>query len=145
MKKSAFFDFLNRYRNHDFESFLAGSKEDVDFINWNGYCLPMTYGDGESEYRAVRSACALFDASPVKKYKISGAHAGAFLDAMMTRRMSRQKSMRVSYAIKIMITNVPRPNSAFPGQWIWIAKTTLSARPLCSKKKKGVRDSKPSA
>ena len=99
MKKSAFFDFLNRYRNNDFESFLAGSKEDVDFINWNGYCLPMTYGDGESEYRAVRSACALFDASPVKKYKISGADAGAFLDAVMTRRMSRQKSMRVSYAI----------------------------------------------
>ena len=45
---------------------------------------------------------------------------------------------------KIMNTNAPRPNSAFPGQWIWIVKTTLSARPHCSKKKKGVRDSKPS-
>jgi aminomethyltransferase len=99
MKKSTFFDFLTRDENNDFESFLARSKEDVDYINWNDYCLPMTYGDGVSEYRAVRSACALFDASPVKKYKISGADAGAFLDAVMTRRMSRQKSMRVSYAI----------------------------------------------
>jgi aminomethyltransferase len=59
----------------------------------------MAYGDGESEYRAVRSACALFDASPVKKYKISGADAGAFLDAVMTRQMSRQKSLRVNYAV----------------------------------------------
>jgi len=99
MKKSTFFDFLNRYTNHDFESFLARSKEDVDYINWNDYCLPMTYGDDASEYRAVRSTCALFDASPVKKYKISGADAGAFLDAVMTRQMSRQKSMRVCYAI----------------------------------------------
>jgi len=99
MKKSTFFDFLNRNTNHDFESFLANSNEDVDYINWHDYCLPMTYGDGASEYRAVRSTCALFDASPVKKYKISGADAGGFLDAVMTRRMSRQKPMRVGYAI----------------------------------------------
>jgi len=99
MKKSAFFDFLNRHKHNDFESYLTGSKEEVDYINWNDYCLPMTYGDGESEYSAVRNACALFDASPVKKYQFSGADAGAFLDAVMTRQVSRQKSMRVSYAI----------------------------------------------
>ncbi|MBW1865098.1 MAG: aminomethyltransferase family protein [Deltaproteobacteria bacterium] len=99
MKKSAFFDFLNRYTNTDFESFLARSKEDVDYINWHDYCLPMTYGDEASEYKAVRSTCAMFDASPIKKYKISGADAGPFLDAVMTRQMSRQKPMRVSYAV----------------------------------------------
>jgi aminomethyltransferase len=99
MKKSTFFDFLNRYKKNDFESFLARSKEDVDYINWNDHCLPMTYSDDASEYRAVRDACALFDASPVKKYQFSGADAGVFLDAVMTRQVSRQKSMRVSYAI----------------------------------------------
>jgi len=99
MKKSTFFDFLNRNTNLDFESFLAKSREDVDYINWHDYCLPMTYGDDASEYRAVRSTCALFDASPIKKYKISGADAGAFLDAVMTRQMSRQRSMRVGYAV----------------------------------------------
>jgi aminomethyltransferase len=99
MKKSTFFDFLNRYKNNDFESFLARSKEDIDYINWNDYCLPMVYGDDASEYRAVRNACGLFDASPVKKYKITGDDAGAFLDAVMTRSMSRQKSMWVGYAI----------------------------------------------
>jgi glycine cleavage system aminomethyltransferase T len=64
MKKSTFFDFLNRYTNLDFDSFLARSKEDVDYIDWNDYCLPMTYGDAASEYQAGRSTCALFDASP---------------------------------------------------------------------------------
>jgi len=99
MKKSTFFDFLNRYRIDDFESYLARSEEDIDFINWHDYCLPMTYSDAVSEYKAVRSTCALFDASPIKKYRISGADAGNFLDAVMTRQMSRQKSMRVSYAV----------------------------------------------
>jgi len=98
MKKSAFFDFLNRHSNYDFESFLARSKEDIDYINWHDYCLPMTYKDAASEYKAVRSSCALFDASPVKKYNISGTDAGSFIDAVMTRQMSGQKSMRVLYA-----------------------------------------------
>jgi aminomethyltransferase len=99
MKKSMFFDFLNRYADNDYESFLAKSEEDVDYIDWNGYCLTMAYSDAAAEYHAVRTGCALFDASPVKKYRFSGADAGAFLDAVSTRRLSRQKSMRVSYAI----------------------------------------------
>jgi len=98
MKKSTFYDFLNRHTGHDFESFLARSKEDVDYIDWHDCCLPMTYGNTASEYKAVRSTCAVFDASPVKKYSISGVDAGLFLDAVMTRQMSRQKSMRVIYA-----------------------------------------------
>jgi aminomethyltransferase len=98
MKKSAFFDFFNRNNDNNFESFLAQSKEDIDYINWHDYCLPMSYGDEVSEYKAVRSTCALFDASPIKKYEITGMDAGKFLDAIMTRRMSRQKAMRVIYA-----------------------------------------------
>jgi aminomethyltransferase len=99
MKKSMFFDFLNRYADNDYESFLAKSEEDVDYIDWNGYCLTMAYSDAAAEYHAVRTGCALFDASPVKKYRFSGADAGSFLDAVTTRRVCRQKSMRVSYAI----------------------------------------------
>ncbi|MDA9761832.1 aminomethyltransferase family protein [Desulfobacterales bacterium] len=99
MKKSAFFDFFNRHAHIDFESFLTVSKENIDYINWHDYCLPMTYGDEASEYKAVRNACALFDASPVKKYKISGADAGLFIDVVMTRPMSKQKPLRVGYAV----------------------------------------------
>jgi len=99
MKKSSFFDFLNRYRIDDFESYLARSEEDIDYINWHDYCLPMTYSDEATEYQAVRSTCGLFDASPIKKYRFSGVDAGKFLDAVMTRQMSRKKSMQVIYAV----------------------------------------------
>jgi len=99
MRKSTFFDFLNRYRIDDFESYLTRSVEDIDYINWHDFCLPMTYSDAASEYKAVRSTCGLFDASPIKKYRFSGADAGNFLDAVMTRQMSKQKSMQVGYAV----------------------------------------------
>jgi len=98
VKKSTFFDFLNRYTEYDYDDFIANSKEDVDYINWHDYCLIMAYGDESSEYNAVRNSCALFDASPIKKYKISGADAGLFLDALMTRQISKQKPMQVAYA-----------------------------------------------
>jgi len=99
MKKSTFYDFLNRHTDVDFQSFINEGKEDVDYIDWHDYCLPMTYGDAVAEYKAVRSSCALFDASPVKKYRFTGADAGAFLDAVMTRPMGRQKPMHVGYAV----------------------------------------------
>jgi aminomethyltransferase len=98
VKKSTFFDFLNRYTDYDFESFVAKAKEDVDYYNWRGYCLTNAYDNASSEYAAVRNSCALFDASPVKKYKISGADAGAFIDFVMTRPLSQKKPMRVYYA-----------------------------------------------
>ncbi len=98
IRKSTFFDFLNRYTDYDYDTFLARSTEDIDYIDWHGYCLTMAYGDESSEYNAVRNSCALFDASPIKKYKFSGADAGAFLDAVMTRQVSNQEQMRVIYA-----------------------------------------------
>ncbi len=99
MKKSTFYDFLNRHTDDNFEFFLNRAKEDVDYIDWHDFCLPMAYGDAAAEYKAVRNSCALFDASPVKKYRFTGTDAGAFLDAVMTRPMSRQKSMHVGYAV----------------------------------------------
>jgi len=99
IQKSIFFDFLNRYSDDTFESFIAEAREDTDYINWHNYCVPMDYGDTEKEYKAVRGSCALFDASPVKKYRISGLDSGKLLDRVMTRRKSLQKSMQVSYAV----------------------------------------------
>ena len=69
MKKSTFFDFLNRYADDDYESFLAKAEEDFDYINWHGYCLTMAYTDAAAEYNAVRTGCdrasvtAVFDTS----------------------------------------------------------------------------------
>ncbi len=98
-QKSAFYDFLNRYVDTDFATYLANSTEDEDYLNWHGHCLPYVYEDAEQEYNAVRNGCALFDATPVKKYRIRGAGAGGFMDYVCTRAMSKLPTMRATYAI----------------------------------------------
>ncbi len=98
-KKSTFYDFLSRYVATDFETYMAGATEDEDYLNWHGHCLPYVFEDEEKEYNAVRNGCALFDATPAKKYRIRGRDAGAFMDYVMTRPMSKLPSMRATYAI----------------------------------------------
>ena len=98
-KKSVFYDFLARYSGTDFETYMAVSEPDRDYLNWNGYTLPYVFTDEEQEYSAVREGCALFDATPANKYRISGSDAGALLDYMTTRTMSALPPMRATYAI----------------------------------------------
>ena len=98
-KKSVFYDFLARYGGTDFDSYMAASEPDQDYLNWNGYTLPYVFTDEEQEYEAVRGGCALFDATPANKYRISGTDAGALLDYLTTRAMSALPVMRATYAI----------------------------------------------
>ena len=98
-KKSVFYDFLARYSGTDFPTYMATSLADEDYLNWNGYTLPYVFGDEVQEYNAVRKGCALFDATPANKYRITGSDAGALLDYVTTRAMSRLPQMRATYAI----------------------------------------------
>ena len=98
-KKSPFYDFLSRYAEGDFQSYMASATQDEDYLNWHGYCLPYVFTDEEAEYNAVRTGCALFDATPAQKYRISGADADRFMDYVMTRSMSELPEMRATYAI----------------------------------------------
>jgi aminomethyltransferase len=98
MKKSALFDFLNR-READFDAYVAASTVDEHYINWNEFVLPNDYGDAEAEYHAIRNRCAMFDVSPIRKYRIRGAAAGRFLDTLLTRRVSSALTMRGIYVI----------------------------------------------
>ncbi len=99
LKKSPFFDFLNRREDTDFHQYLVNSVEDADFIDWNSFPLPNDYGDAVAEYRAIRESCAMFDVSPLRKYRITGVGSGAFLDRLLTRPASRVASMRASYVV----------------------------------------------
>lgn len=99
LKKSVFFDFLNRRDETDFESFLAESNEDEHYINWNEFVLPHDYGDAETEYRAIRNACAIFDVSPIRKIRVHGVGAGAFFDRLLTRPVSNLPAMRATYTV----------------------------------------------
>jgi len=99
LKKSTFFDFLNRHNNVSFEQFIDDSVEDEHYINWNEFVLPHDYGNAEAEYLAIRNSCAIFDGSPFRKIRISGVGSGIFLDHLLTRKVSHRPTMRATYAI----------------------------------------------
>jgi aminomethyltransferase len=99
LKKSPFFDFLNRRSEPGFDEFVAASVEDEHYINWNEFLLPKDYGDAESEYFAIRNSCAVFDVSPLRKIRVHGKGAGTFFDRLLTRPISDIPAMRATYAV----------------------------------------------
>jgi len=99
LRKSTFFDFLNRRENRDFDQFITTSVEDEDYINWNEFALPFDYGDDEFEYTELRNRCAIFDSTPLEKIRIRGSDSGRFLDSTLTRPPGELRSMRATYAV----------------------------------------------
>ncbi len=90
---------MNRRDGEDFESFVINSTEDEHYINWNEFLLPHDYGDAAAEYFAIRNECAVFDVSPIRKIRVSGVGAGAFLDRLLTRPVSSLPAMRATYTV----------------------------------------------
>ena len=97
MKKSTFFDYLNRRVDMDFATLLEQGVEDQDYIVWNDFLLPNHYGNAEREYNAIRNKSAIFDVSPIRKIRIKGPAAGQLLDYALTRPVSKSLAMRGIY------------------------------------------------
>jgi aminomethyltransferase len=68
-----------------------------EWYNWAGYRAPNSLWDEELEYFAIRSQAALFDLSPMTKYRIEGRDAEGFLDRLTLRNVSKLKPGRVHY------------------------------------------------
>jgi aminomethyltransferase len=68
-----------------------------DWYNWAGYRAPHSLWDEELEYFAIRSQCALFDISPMTKYRIEGPDAEAFCNKVTLRDVAKLKPGRVHY------------------------------------------------
>ena len=68
-----------------------------DWYNWAGYRAPHSLWDEELEYFAIRSQCALFDISPMTKYRIEGPDAEAFCNKVTLRDVAKLKAGRVHY------------------------------------------------
>lgn len=68
-----------------------------DWYDWAGYRAPHSLWDEELEYFAIRSQAALFDISPMTKYRIEGPDAEAYLDRVTLRDVTRLKPGRVHY------------------------------------------------
>jgi aminomethyltransferase len=68
-----------------------------EWYDWAGYKAPSVLWDEELEYFAIRSQAALFDISPMLKYRIEGPDAESFLDRLTLRDVTRLRPGRVHY------------------------------------------------
>jgi len=87
---------LSRLRS-PFHDRLRAHDRLNEWHNWNGYTVPNALFDAELEYFAIRNAAAVFDLSPMCKYRIRGADAEAYLDRLVTRDMTRVVPGQVAY------------------------------------------------
>lgn len=64
-----------------------------------GYCMPIQYKGIKEETLAVREHCGIFDVSHMGEIRITGSSADAFLDWILSRKVSGKKTELISYAI----------------------------------------------
>jgi len=66
--------------------------------HWSGYYAVCHYDESpEREYTAIRNGAAVLDVTPLHKYDFTGADAGALLDFVLSKPVSRLREGRVTY------------------------------------------------
>jgi len=68
----------------------------VDFAGWQ---MPIQYTSISEEHLATRSAVGLFDVSHMARLRFDGPGASAFLDQLLTRRVSDLRLGRAAYSL----------------------------------------------
>jgi aminomethyltransferase len=75
----------------------------LDTVNewhqWKGYTAANELYCADTEYFAIRNATAVFDLTPMTKYRVTGPDALAYLDRLVTRDMTKVSPGRVAYAV----------------------------------------------
>lgn len=67
--------------------------------NWQGYSSADAYTNADLEYVAIRNSTAVFDLSPMTKYRITGPDSRIYIDRLVTRDMLNKVGPgRVAYA-----------------------------------------------
>jgi len=85
-------------RETPFHAKTAVINESYLWQEWAGYLAAQMYElDHMHEYNAVRTACGLFDVSPLCKYHIHGPDAADLLDRVITRDVHKLKVGQVYY------------------------------------------------
>jgi aminomethyltransferase len=80
-----------------FQPRIDAAAKTNDWYDWSGYRAPNSLWDEELEYFAIRSQAALFDISPMTKYRIAGPDAEAFCNRLTLRDVTRLQPGRVHY------------------------------------------------
>ena len=75
----------------------------LDTVNewheWKGYSSADVLYCAETEYFAIRNSTAVFDLTPMTKYRITGPDALDYLNRLVTRDMAKVRPGRVAYAV----------------------------------------------
>ena len=66
---------------------------------WKGYSSTDALYCEDTEYFAIRNATAVFDLTPMTKYRITGPDAAEYINRLVTRDMDKIKPGRVAYAV----------------------------------------------
>ena len=67
------------------------------WYDWAGYDSPVFIEDDELEYFAIRSTAALFDITPMIKYRVEGPDAESYFNRLTLRDVSRHPPGKVRY------------------------------------------------
>ncbi len=104
----------------------------VDFAGWS---MPVQYTSIVAEHQATRSAAGLFDISHMGRLSFQGAGAEAFLDRIVTRRVTDMRPGQIRYALVTSDTGgilddvlVYRLEPAGDGQASWMLVVNASNR-----------------
>jgi aminomethyltransferase len=85
-------------RKTPFHERTAALCESHAWRRWAGHVVASSYElSHEHEYHAIRSAAALFDVSPLYKYRIAGRDAAKLLDRVVTRNIAKMAVGQVGY------------------------------------------------
>lgn len=82
-----------------FYSRLAALDTLNQWHEWKGYTIPDALYCEDTEYFAIRNSTAVFDLTPMTKYRISGPDAAAYINRLVTRDMDKIRLGRVAYAV----------------------------------------------
>ncbi len=67
------------------------------WTDWEGWAWAADFGDPLAESRATRTACSLWDESPLRKWDLRGRDAVALADALFTNDMAALENGQVRY------------------------------------------------
>lgn len=83
--------------NSPFQPRLDALMRRADWYGWAGMRAPKVFHEEEMEFSAIRTQAALFDLSPMVKYRIEGPEAETFCDRLALRDVTKLAVGRVHY------------------------------------------------
>lgn len=90
---------MQRLKVTPFHSRTAQLMQGAEWRRWGGYQVASCYEMvPDREYYAVRSSTAMFDVSPLAKYRITGPEARPYLQKLLTRNIEKLDPGKVVYS-----------------------------------------------